>query len=209
MDKKIIASGIPPLFIILMMWSFYMLNEFNVINGMRLGVLPGSFEQLWGVLTMIFVHGSIEHLTFNTFPVLVLGWFLFYFYENISLRVFFFIWILSGIGLWFIGRPVYHIGASGLVYGLITFLMTSGIIRKNKRLAIVSLVVIFFYGSTLWGVLPGKSGVSWEGHLSGGVFGALAAILWRKKGSEADLNFSLFSNDDNEDDEYDRFGDAQ
>lgn len=207
MDKKIIASGIPPLFIILMMWSFYMLNAYGVINGKHLGILPGSYEQLWGVMTMIFVHGSIEHLTFNTFPVLVLGWFLFYFYENISLRVFFFIWIFAGIGLWFIGRPVYHIGASGLVYGLITFLMTSGIIRKNKRLAIVSLVVIFFYGSTLWGVLPGKEGVSWEGHLSGGVFGSLAAILWRKKGSEADLNFALFSSDDNEEDEYARFED--
>jgi membrane associated rhomboid family serine protease len=205
MDKKFIASGIPPLLIILIMWSFFVLNEVQIINGLKFGLLPNSANQLWGIVTMVFVHGSVEHILFNTFPVMVLGWFLFYFYEKISVKVLLFIWLFSGIGLWFIGRPVFHIGASGLVYGLITFLMVSGIIRRNKKLALVSLIVIFFYGSTLWGVIPGKEGVSWEGHLSGGFFGALAAIFWRRKGSEADLNFSFFPGDNQEEDEYAQF----
>ena len=89
---------------------------------------------------------------------------------------------ISGFWLWIIGRPSFHIGASGLIYALASFLFISGIIRKTPRLAAVSMLIIFLYGSMIWGVLPTNMPISWEGHLSGFIAGILVAIFFKNKG---------------------------
>ena len=87
----------------------------------------------------------------------------FYSYKNIAKEIFLWLFFVSGFWLWVIGRPSLHIGASGVVYALASFLFTSGLIRKTPRLAAISLIVIFLYGSMIWGIFPTQPSISWEG----------------------------------------------
>ncbi len=86
--------------------------------------------------------------------------------------------------VWIIGREAYHIGASGIIYGLATFLFLSGVIRKVRNLMAISLIVVFLYGSLIWGLLPYDYKVSWEGHLMGALVGIVLAVFYRDKGPE-------------------------
>lgn len=151
-----------------------------------LGVYPRHLEGLKGILTMPFIHADIKHLFSNSVPLLILGAALLYFYRELALRVFLWIWLLDGIWLWLGGRENYHIGASGLVYGLSSFLFFSGIFRRDTRLIAISLLVVFLYGGLLWGIFPDFLGVqvSWEAHLYGAAAGALLAWVYRKEGPQ-------------------------
>jgi membrane associated rhomboid family serine protease len=105
-----------------------------------------------------------------------------YFYRSLSYRVFIIIWLVSGLCVWLGGRPNYHIGASGIVYGLAAFLFVSGAIRRDTRLAAISFVIVFLYGGLIWGVLPIWPAISWEGHLFGGLTGVVCAFIYRNDG---------------------------
>jgi len=124
----------------------------------------------------------------NSIPLLVLGWCLFYFYRDLGYGVFPILWILSGIFTWIFGRYSWHIGASGLVYSLTFFLFFSGIFRRYIPLMAVSLMIVFLYGSTVWGMFPIAEYVdptiSWEGHFSGAISGFLCALIFRKQGPQ-------------------------
>ncbi|PJB58339.1 MAG: rhomboid family intramembrane serine protease [Bacteroidetes bacterium CG_4_9_14_3_um_filter_41_19] len=137
---------------------------------------------------MPFIHGGWSHLMANTVPFLVLSTALFYFYREISWKVLIGIWLLSGMWVWFGGRPSWHIGASGVIYGLSAFLFLSGIIRDVKGLAALSLIVAFLYGSMIWGVFPDffpkEKNISWEGHLGGLVSGVIMALYYRTQGPQ-------------------------
>ena len=139
---------------------------------------------LLGILLGPLIHGGLGHLAANSLPLIILGMGIFYFYTPIAYRVFFFIYLTSGMMLWFGGRAGYHIGASGLVYGFAAFLFLSGIIRKNIRLMAISLLVAFLYGGMIWGVLPIDPNVSWEGHLFGGISGLAVAFLYKDRGPQ-------------------------
>ncbi len=147
-----------------------------------LGVYPRTPKGLHGVLLTPFVHADLKHLLSNSIPLLVLGTGVIYFYRNLSYKVFLIVWIASGICLWVAGRPSYHIGASGVVYGLASFLFFSGAIRRDPRLAAISLVVVFLYGGLIWGIFPIWPNISWEGHLFGGVAGLACALAYRHQG---------------------------
>ena len=108
--------------------------------------------------------------------------FFFFSYKKIANEIFLWLFLVSGLWLWVIGRPSLHIGASGVIYSLASFLFVSGIIRKNPRLSSISLIVVFLYGSMIWGVFPTKPTVSWEGHLSGMVSGIIVAIFFKNDG---------------------------
>lgn len=101
------------------------------------------------------------------------------------MKVFSWTFFLTGILVWFGGREAWHIGASGLVYGLASFLFFSGIIRKYFRLVALSLLVVFLYGEMVWGIFPGVyKNVSWESHMLGFISGILLAIVYRKEGPQ-------------------------
>jgi membrane associated rhomboid family serine protease len=107
---------------------------------------------------------------------------LIYFYQRVYVHILFLGGLLTGILTWSIAREAYHIGASGIVYLLFSFVFFSGIIKKQYQLVAVSLIVIFLYGSMIWYVLPIKDRISWEGHLSGLLVGLFFALIYRNKG---------------------------
>lgn len=148
------------------------------------GINPAQFFPLPGILLSPLIHGGIRHLFANSIPILVLGTSLFYLYPTSAWRVFSIVYLLGGLGVWLFARPVYHIGASGLIYGFIAFLFFSGVIRREVRSIALALIVVFLYGGAIWGVLPLESGVSWEGHLFGALAGTLCAFLLRNRDRE-------------------------
>ena len=171
-----------PILYVCAIWFIYWVEIYFNFNFNKYGVLPRDFTGLRGVFLTHFVHSDVNHLFNNSVPLFVLLLSLFYFYRNIAYKVLIFGGILSGFLTWGIARESYHIGASGIVYLLFSFVFFSGIIRKHYRLVALSLIIIFLYGSMIWYVLPIKDGMSWEGHLSGFLVGFFFAVFYRNKG---------------------------
>jgi membrane associated rhomboid family serine protease len=146
------------------------------------GVIPRDISSFWHILTVHLIHGSQEHLWNNVAAFSMLTGLLVFFYHDIAVKVFVWLWVVSPLLLFFIGRESHHIGASVLIYALTAFLVASGIIRKNSALKRVALTVVFVYGYTVWYMFPIQEGISWEGHLSGFVSGIVLAVLFRKQG---------------------------
>lgn len=183
MNQKVTLQNLLPSLVFVVLIVFVKLAEnYLGYRGIKLGVFPRTLEGILGIITAPFIHGDWKHLFNNALPLIVLGTSLRFFYKEISKEVFFWSWLMSGLWLWSIGRPSFHIGASGLVYALASFLFFSGLIRKHTRLMAVSLVVVFLYGSLIWGIFPIKTHISWEGHLSGGIAGVLLAWWFREQG---------------------------
>ena len=149
------------------------------------GLYPRTYSGLIGIFTFPLLHGDFYHLLSNSVPLLFLGSIIFYFYRGIAFQVFFWVYLMTGVWVWAAGRSSFHIGASGLVYGFVCFLFFSGVFRKNNRLLALSLLVVFVYGSLIWGVLPLRKGISWESHLMGSVAGLITAFYFRKEGPAA------------------------
>ncbi len=143
-----------------------------------LGVRPRRLIGLIGILTAPLVHGSFEHLIFNSGPLFVLGTLMAFAYPRASRRAVPLIWLVSGVGVWLFARPSWHVGASGLTHGLMFFLFFSGLLRHDRLATAVSLIVFFLYGGMLATVLPQEPHVSWEYHLGGAIGGLMAALLW-------------------------------
>lgn len=176
-----IVTLLPALLFTLLIWAVYTIEVKYHFNFTTYGVRPERLNGLRGILFSPFIHADLSHLWSNTLPSLVLITGLTYFYRNISWKVLLVGVILTGLMTWIIGRPSYHIGASGLIYMLASFLFFKGIFTKHFRMLALSFIVAFFYGSMVWYVLPIKTGISWEGHLSGGVVGLLLAVVTKNK----------------------------
>lgn len=168
-----------PIVIVLLMWFVFWAEIRFHYNFTEWGVYPQKPLGLRGVIFGPFIHSSLKHLFNNSVPMLVLTTALFYFYNNIKWRVLILGTLAAGLATWVIGRPAYHIGASGVVYMLAAFLFFKGIFSKHYQLTALSFVVVFLYGSLLWYVFPIDAKISWEGHLSGFLVGIVFAILFR------------------------------
>ena len=185
MNSKILIDNLRlPLAFLLIIWSVKILEFGLSVSFINLGIFPQKISSLRGIIFSPIIHKDIAHLLNNTYPIIVLGGLLCYFYKKIAIKIFFWLYFVSGFWLWIIGRPVYHIGASGIIYALASFLLISGLIKKNNSLSAASMLIIFLYGSMIWGILPINHGVSWEGHLTGMVAGILIALFFKKEGPE-------------------------
>lgn len=191
--------GYPILFILIIWIVFWFEVRFG-FDFKYLGIYPRTLAGLRGVLFSPFIHGDIEHLYHNTIPLFILSMTLFYFYRNIAWKIILFGILLSGLLTWGIGRPAYHIGASGLIYVLMSFTLFKGIFTKHFRLIALSLLIVFLYGSMIWYVFPVKENMSWEGHLSGLLVGLLFAILFKKSIAKP-KKYAWEHDDYNEDDD--------
>jgi membrane associated rhomboid family serine protease len=162
---------------VLIIWFVYWIEVYFGYNFTKFGILPRELTGLRGVFFSPFIHSDISHLYHNTLPLFVLGCAVSFFYNKLFLRVLLLGILFSGFLTWLIGRPSYHIGASGLIYVFASFLFFKGLIVAYFRLIALSLGVVFYYGSMIWYVFPIKDGVSWEGHLAGGITGLLLAVI--------------------------------
>lgn len=152
-----------------------------------LGIYPLATKGLIGIFTAPLIHADFNHLYANSIPLFVLSVSLFYFYRQIAHKVFFLIYFITNIWVWFLARDAYHVGASGVIYGLVAYLFTSGLIRKNPQLLSITLIITFLYGSMIWGVFPEffpEKNISWESHLMGLLAGVVLAVFFRKDGPQ-------------------------
>ena len=168
-----------PLLSVLAIWTVYWYEIRFQVNLNQYGIYPRSLRGLRGIIFSPFLHGSVDHLYNNTIPLAMLTAALAYFYRKITFKVLLFGILLSGCITWLIARSSYHIGASGLIYVLATFIFFKGIFSKYYRLVALSLIVVFIYGSLLWYIFPLKEGISWEGHLGGFITGLVLALSLR------------------------------
>lgn len=178
--KELFRKLIIPLTFPLVLWIIYYLAYLFDVPTFKLGILPRNITGLVGIFTSPLIHGGFSHLISNTAPLIFMGLGIFYFYPKVAYKVFTIIYLGTGILVWIFAREVYHIGASGIIYGFVSFLFFSGIFRKDNRSIALALVVVFLYGGLIWGVLPVEKGVSWESHLFGAIVGIIPAFIFRK-----------------------------
>lgn len=168
-----------PMRFVFLMFAVYTVEMYSGIDLGFLGIYPWSFQGILGIFTAPLVHGSAQHILSNALPLLILCGFLFYFYENIAVRVFMHCYFFTNVLVWFFGRPFYHIGASGLVYGLAFFLISFGFFQRNIRSLVISAIVILLYGGIVYTIFPLDERVSYESHLFGTITGVVTAFVLR------------------------------
>jgi membrane associated rhomboid family serine protease len=177
-----------PFLLLIAMWLVYWAQHLFLFPFHELGVLPRTVSGLKGILFMPLIHSpsEIQHIVSNSIPTFVLTATLIHFYKPIALRVFVLLWIMTGTFLWVYAENTgsYHIGISGVIYGLASFLFTSGVLRRYLPLQAISLFVVFVYGSMVWGLFPMEQRVSWEGHLMGFLSGIFLAVVFKKHGAQ-------------------------
>lgn len=184
--KRFISSFIIPAAFVLLLWFILGFERVTGIDLSAHGLQPLKWEGLIGIITAPLLHAGVSHLFANSIPLFVLGGLLIYFYKSLSVRIFLIIWLATGLWVWVFARSGgVHIGASGIVYGLASFLFFSGIIRREITLMAVTLLVTFLYGGMVWGVFPEffpNQRISWESHLMGFLIGLILAIYYRNSG---------------------------
>jgi membrane associated rhomboid family serine protease len=186
-----------PLVLLALMWLIFIVQHVTGADWFIYGLAPRKVFALRGIFTTPFLHGSWGHLLSNSVPFFVLMAMILYFYPRVAVTALLIIYLGTGIAMWCFadpeamftpfGRTSYHIGASGVVYGMATFLAFTGFFRRNIRAIAISLVIVFYYGGMIWGVLPLQEGVSWEGHLYGALVGIFTAYWFRKRIEESEV----------------------
>ncbi|OIP84749.1 MAG: hypothetical protein AUK44_01205, partial [Porphyromonadaceae bacterium CG2_30_38_12] len=184
--RKLISIGFVPIVCSVFMFLVFVFERGMGWNFSFLGIHPRHIDSLWTISTAIFIHANWSHLFNNLISFFLLSSCVFYFYRPIELKIFLLLWLVSGFLLWVIGRESSHIGASGFIYALASFLFFSGLLRRHVPLIAISLVTTMLYGNMIWHVFPWtvNDPVSWEGHLSGFFTGVVIAIAFRKQGPQ-------------------------
>lgn len=175
-----------PLILLIVMWSLQILKSLTGLDMGTYGILPRYVSGLKGIIAGPLIHGSYGHLINNSVPFLVGATIIAYFYRKIALSAILLIWLLTGALVWVFAKPAFHIGASGVVYGMISFIFWAGLFNRDRQSIVLSLIILFVYSGMFYGVLPNQPGVSWESHLLGGMVGILTAWLLRIPRQEED-----------------------
>ena len=160
----------------------HLLNHLFAMRFLQFGIVPRTAQGLLGILFSPFLHGNTAHLLANCSALVALIFFLFANKKYRAEEALLWIWFLSGLGTWLIGRgaPAVHVGASGVIYGLISYLFFAGFWMKGWRPVVVALLILLLYGGAIYGVIPGETRMSWEGHLSGALAGLAVAVGFHK-----------------------------
>lgn len=169
-----------PIYLILSMWLVHILKLTLHLPLGNYGLQARDVDGLVGIFTSPFIHGSFQHLMSNSVPLFVLTLLILVFYRRIAFQSMLMIYVFTGLAVWIGARAhVIHIGASGVVYGLVSFVCWTGIFRRNIKSIILALVITILYSGLFMGVLPNQDGISWESHLYGGLVGIFVAYLMK------------------------------
>ncbi|MBC7525885.1 MAG: rhomboid family intramembrane serine protease [Flavobacterium sp.] len=192
---------IPTGFLVFIWMIFYLDNSFHLHLSVH-GIYPRTFSGLQGIFFSPFLHGNLSHIANNSLPLFILTLALIYFYRAVSLKVLFYGIIISGLLTWIIGRPNIHIGASGLIYVLVSFIFFKGLLTKYYRLMALSFAVILLYGGMIWYVFPDvDSTISWEGHLAGLITGVSFALFIKTPDYKKEIRYDWEKTDFNPQDD--------
>lgn len=186
-DKKKFREGVlVAAILVFLLFIFAIIKGFYANELQYLGIRPRTLEGVVGIFTAPVVHGDLYHLLSNAFPLLFGIPVLFYLYYKRALIILLVVYLLSGFWVWLIARNAVHLGASGVVYGLLSFLFFASIIRRNRQGLALAAVIIFLYGAPLLtGFFP-TPGISFEAHIAGAVAGLFMAVYLKfdEKGAE-------------------------
>ena len=199
MDRKltdIIYSLKFPITLVIVIWAMEIYETVTHTFLSKLGVYPREWDGLVGIFTSPYIHSDFEHLISNTVPLFVLTTIMVFFYQRVAIASYITIQLLTGIAVWLFARPSYHIGASGVVYGLVAFVFWSGIFRRNIKSIVLALIVVILYSGYFHGIVPTKEGVSWESHLFGGIVGIFTAFLFKDLKEEGEEKISPWEEDE-------------
>ncbi len=178
--RKLFSSLLIPAGFIFLLWIIQIFQSVSGISFIQLGLYPRKFSGLAGIIAAPLIHAGFGHLISNTIPLLFLGVGILYFYPSAARKIFVLVYVVPGIFVWLFARPAFHIGASGMVYGFVSFLFFSGIIRRDTRSIALALIVTFLYGGIIWGIFPLDKGISWEYHLFGSLTGITCAFIFKR-----------------------------
>jgi membrane associated rhomboid family serine protease len=168
-----------PIGLVLFLWLIHAYLTIVGADPGWYGIMPRRLWGIRGIASAPLVHGSWEHLLSNSFPIFILSVITLYFYRKVAMRAFWMIYFLTGLSVWMLARPVLHIGASGVVYGLVAFIFWNGIFRRSLRSIILALIVMVFYSGMFLGILPDQEGISWESHLLGSIMGIFTSFWYK------------------------------
>lgn len=168
-----------PLAIVVLLWLVHIWQVTEGFDPGAYGIMSRRAWGLRGIVTAPLIHGSWKHLISNTLPLFVLTFISLYFYRKVAMRAFWLIYFLTGASVWLFARPVSHIGASGVIYGLVSFMFWNGIFRRSLRSIVLAAIVMLLYSGMFLGILPDQEGISWESHLIGSLAGIFASFLFK------------------------------
>lgn len=178
-----------PFLLILFLWVLEIYEWYYDKSFTTWGILPRKIGGLKGIITSPFIHSDFEHLISNSIPLFTLSAIMVFFYRRVAVASFVIIYLLTGFIVWLFARHSYIVGASGVVYGLVSFVFFAGVFRRNIKSIVLSLIVLTVYSSFFAGVLPQEERVSWESHLFGALVGVFTAYLFKnvKEEDEEDV----------------------
>ena len=209
---QLIDAMVYPLLIITVIWLVFFIDHGYGLELNYYGLRPHEWRGLLGIVSMPFLHGDFDHLFSNSVPLALSMGFLFLYFPLKKWRIILWTYLLTGVLTWFIAdAPSVHIGASGLVYAFIAFLVTHSVLSKNKESIAASLILLFLYGGLVYGLFPeygrliGKN-ISWEGHLSGTLVGMAMGFIHRNNGPQQKVYFED-EEDDDEDEPFEPYQD--
>ncbi len=187
----------------LLLWVVKLAEYLGGFNFTLFGVYPRLPAGITGILLAPFIHASFAHLFANTAPIVVLGTMLLYGYPRAAKVLLPVVYLGGGSAVWLFAREAYHIGASGLAFGMLFFVLVIGVLRWDRRAIALSLVVFFLYGGMVWGILPQSQEISFESHLAGALIGTVLAFLLRRRDPEPVRKQYSWEREDAQDDDYD------
>jgi len=193
-----------PLVAVTVIWLVHLWQVTEGFDPGAYGIMSRRAWGLRGIVTAPLVHGNWKHLISNTLPLFALTFIALYFYRKVAMRAFWLIYFLTGAAVWLFARPVSHIGASGVIYGLVAFMFWNGIFRRSLRSIVLAAIVMLLYSGMFMGILPDQEGISWESHLIGSLAGIFAAFLFKGEleDEETKDNGSHYSDENTEEKTY-------
>lgn len=203
-----IAKSLIPIGLI---WLTYAINSVFALQWNDYGMHPRSLQGIYGIFTMPFLHADIQHIFSNTIPLWLLTFGIFYFFSNKAVLILVMSTCITGILTWTIASQGIHIGASGIVYALAFFLVTISIIKMETSLMAYTLIIIFLYGTLVWGFFPSlfpDKHISWEGHLAGAITGVILAFFYKNEGPVRKV-YDFEEEEDDENDDFEDFDKSQ